>query len=131
MPTPMPSNISVLFLERESKGLPDLHMLPFAVGARRRNVILDVGQEQGQRGEQQRQAPDGKERGTPAVMLRQNPGDRGAESQPHGHGGVIGPDDRTPSRAAGPTGQHGYGNGRVAGVAYADHEAPEHYQEKV
>lgn len=32
-------------------------MLPFAVGARRRNVILDVGQEQGQRGEQQRQAP--------------------------------------------------------------------------
>mgnify|MGYP005926714453 FL=1 len=50
-------------------------MLPFAVGARRRNVILDVGQEQGQRGEQQRQAPDGKERGTPAVMLCQNPGD--------------------------------------------------------
>ena len=37
-------------------------MLPFAVGARRRNVILDVGQEQGQRGEQQRQAPDSKEK---------------------------------------------------------------------
>ena len=88
MPTPMPSNISVLFWSVKAKA-SDLHMLPFAVGARRRNVILDVGQEQGQRGEQQRQAPDGKERGTPAVMLRQNPGDRGAESQPHGHGGVI------------------------------------------
>ena len=45
-------------------------MLPFAVGARRRNVILDVGQEQGQRGEQQR---------------RRFPGDTGDSQQDPGH----------------------------------------------